>query len=515
MSKRFLAKLRGTVASAVFGVVLVSIVGKLLGFIREALVANYYGASYISDIYILQNGIVNAICSVLLCVATTAFIPLYAQRKASGEDHLSFVENTLIFFCVVSAVISFVLFLVPELVLTLIAPGTWAKYSSEQLDTILLSIRLSFFNIILLSVQGVMRALLQSNGKVLLAQSQTLLFNLILIAYLIALNQFDLIGLTLAMVIAQVIIGVVYVVRALQTNMIRATKVTISKCLHDSGMLLKLALPVMLMSILSQASYVVDRGVASGFPEGTMSLIGYASTLAFAVSSLFSESINNVVYPKLARYASKEDEASFCDLGKSIFIASSAILLPLVIGLAVSSSQVIDVIYGRGSFTDANVVQTGKYFMLYMPGIYCMYLRDLINRLCYAKQNTSIPSVCAALGFCSTIGLNLTLPNLVGSGGIVMAATGGAVLSLIVEIILVVAFRVMKFDAEWRKGVVVLVFATVVSTAASIVMHEITITCSPSLRVIASLSVSLVSFLIVTVPLLKSHFAPILKGGLN
>ena len=66
-------------------VVFITLCGKLLGFVREAFVASCYGASYISDVYVLESGIVNAVCTILLCVVTTAFIPLYMGRKSKGE----------------------------------------------------------------------------------------------------------------------------------------------------------------------------------------------------------------------------------------------------------------------------------------------------------------------------------------------------------------------------------------------------------------------------------------------
>ena len=85
--KRFRAEKEGISAAwAIAGVVLITAIGKLLGFVREALVAYCYGASYVSDIYVLENGIVNAVCTVLLCVVTTAFIPEFMQRKAEGRD---------------------------------------------------------------------------------------------------------------------------------------------------------------------------------------------------------------------------------------------------------------------------------------------------------------------------------------------------------------------------------------------------------------------------------------------
>lgn len=74
-------KKRSTILLTSIVVVAITLCGKLLGFVREAFVASCYGASYISDVYVLESGIVNAVCTILLCVVTTAFIPLYMSKE--------------------------------------------------------------------------------------------------------------------------------------------------------------------------------------------------------------------------------------------------------------------------------------------------------------------------------------------------------------------------------------------------------------------------------------------------
>lgn len=514
--KRFRAEKEGISAAwAIAGVVLITAIGKLLGFVREALVAYCYGASYVSDIYVLENGIVNAVCTVLLCVVTTAFIPEFMQRKAEGRDPYSLARCAILIFGAISALFSLALFLAPDIVMMLIAPGTLEKYSGKQLDIILLSVRISFFNIYLLSLQGILRALMQVHGRVLLASSQALILNAILILYLLCLSEFNLLGLTVAMIVAQLAISVVFAIRAIRLRMLTWGTIRASDCIQDAKDLFGIALPVMMMSLLSQASYVVDRSVASGFAEGTMALIGYASTLALAVNSLLGESINNVIYPKLARHASEGDEQSFQELGKSVFALSSTVLIPLIVGMAVSSTQVIDVVYGRGSMTSDNVAEAGMYLMLYSLGIYFYYLRDLLNRLCYACLNTRIPSIAAAFGFVVTIICNIVLPLFMGPNGIVVATSIGALSSFCIEITLSQVLKVLSFDKGWIKIAVKVGASTIISIALTVTVFSLVSEWNPLACVSICVVVAFASFCMIAVPALRKNYVSILRGELS
>lgn len=506
-------KNKSTIAGTMAGVVFVTFLGKILSLVREALIANYYGASYVTDIYVLENGIVNAVCTVLLCVATTAFIPVFMNRRANNENVRLFAQNALVFFSLSSALLAIVLFFIPEIVLGFVAPGTFAKYDGSQLDLILLSLRLSFINIFLLSVQGALRALMQAYGKMILAAAQSLVLNCVLILYLTMLNSLGLIGLTFAMVVAQGSIVLLYFVRAIVGAMVGFEKVPIRSLVEDARELVKLAFPVMLMSILSQASYIVDRNVASGFAEGTMALIGYASTLALALNALFGESINNVVYPKLAEYASRGDEEHFSDLGKSVFVAASTLLIPMIIGMMVASEDVIRLVYGRGGFTESNVVECGMYLTLYLPGIYFFYLRDLLNRFCYSKHSTRVPSLCAAAGFILTIAFNMLLPRFMGSDGIVTAVTVAAFLSFVLEFVLIKITRIDDFADGWIRSVFVISLSAMLSLGLTSCMHAI-LDVPHVFRLAACLLTAFVSFAIIAVPTLKSSYIRILKGNL-
>lgn len=454
-----------SIAITTLAVIVITVIGKFLGFVREAMVASCYGASYVSDIYVLENGIVNAICTIFLCVVTTSFIPLFMRAKESGRSSNSFTCNIILALGSIGLVLSVVLLFIPDLILCFVAPGVAEKYSGAQLNLIIWCIQLSMLNVFLLLMQGLFRAIMQAYVKMLLSAGEALILNSILIAYLLFFSRNGLLGITVAMLVAQSAICVVYLIRIVSSKMVNFSSWKPSlDGFHDVKHMLKLSLPVLLMSILSQASYLVDRSVASSFAEGTMSLIGYASTIALAINSIFGESVNNVFFQKFSVLASKREYNRLNKLSRSVTVATTALLLPMIIALTLFPKEAIDLIYHKGSFSTENMMEAAHYLSLYLPGIYFFFLRDLFNRVCYACCNTKLPAISAAIGFTSTIVLNLTVPQAIGPTGIVLAVSCGAFLACAFELTIMFLYQILMFDKRWLSSwlsIVVPAFVTV------------------------------------------------------
>ena len=435
-------------------VVAVTFVGKVLGLVREAYIASAYGATYIADVYVLQNGIVNALCSVFLCVVTTTFIPLAFEAREKGREQ-QFITSVLLGYTVIAILLATVLAFFPEPILACVAPGVLGKYSGDTMRVILVSVQISMMNIVLLMVQGLLRALLQLNDKMQVASLQGIVLNILLLVYLVYFADNGLMGLSVAMVVAQIAVTAVFFTYVIRHHMLVLDRVSAASVIRDCETMLVLALPVVVMSVLSQASYLVDRNVASGFDEGTMAMIGYATTIA--VNGIFGESINNVIYPRLSELASGGKSSKLSLLGRRMALYASIPVAAIVGGIIPVSASLICLIYGHGTFTPEHVEMTSQFLMIYMPGMFFYYERDFLNRICYSQKRTGIPSLCAAFGFISTIILNLTIPLFLGARGIVAASSIASFLAFALQLGLILGLHYVDKPFDWFKDYTVIV----------------------------------------------------------
>ena len=68
------------------GVIILVLVSKCLGFVRESFVATIYGAGYISDVYVIEDGLINAIYTVCAGVISTTYIPKILELNKKKKD---------------------------------------------------------------------------------------------------------------------------------------------------------------------------------------------------------------------------------------------------------------------------------------------------------------------------------------------------------------------------------------------------------------------------------------------
>ena len=269
------------------------------------------------------------------------------------------------------------------------------------------------------------------------------------------------------------------------------------------------------MSVLSQASFLVDRSIASGFEEGTIAMIGYASTVGLTISSVFSESINNVVYPRLSSLAAEKKTRLFDRLARRVLFYASLIIVPIIISLILSSKTIISLVYGRGSFTSDNVATTAEFLSLYLPGILFLYGRDLLNRICYAQGNTKLPSICAASGFILTIALTLLLSRYCGALGIVMATSLASFISFLVELVVMFRQRVIRAGKGWTRIFIAIIFASIVSSGAGCLAYGLISDNDSSGLLLFLFSITFFTYELSAFSLNRPEIKSILKGVIN
>ncbi|HVI42342.1 MAG TPA: lipid II flippase MurJ, partial [Anaerovoracaceae bacterium] len=110
------ATLNGTVRTAAQTAVLMAILtlcSKLLGFIREMIIANYFGASYIVDAYVMSTALPGILFGGVFAAVATAYMPLYSkineeQGEVNSNRFTSEVINLLILVSVFASIIGII-----------------------------------------------------------------------------------------------------------------------------------------------------------------------------------------------------------------------------------------------------------------------------------------------------------------------------------------------------------------------------------------------------------------------
>ena len=372
------------VAKAAIGLMAATLVAKILGFGREITLASSYGASSISDAFLVAMNIPAVIFTAIGTSLGTAFIPLFCEvRSKDGDDaavkYTNNIFNAVVIICVVIAIIGAIF--APEVV-KLFALG----FKGETMEKAVYFTRIMLLGIPFLGISYIMMAFLQVKENFIILSVKTTPYILPYGALIGLLGQF-LFQLPFAMKR-----GYRYI------PYINFKDEYLKKMLWLVG-------PVLIGVAVTQINTIVDRTIASTLVEGSISALSYANKLNQFVMGMFIVSISSVVYPMLSKLSTENNKVEF---NKSIVTATSTVILlviPISVGAIILSKSIVKVLFQRGAFDDRAAYMTSVALVFYSIGMIGFGLRDILGKVFYSLQDTKTPMINGAIA----MGLNIIL----------------------------------------------------------------------------------------------------------
>lgn len=407
----------------VLALMIITLLSKFLGFARELVLAYFYGASAVSDAYLISITIPTVVFAFIGAGIATSYIPLYTEitaQKGIGEaDRFSNnLINFLIIFCTFVILLGLIF---TEPVVKLFASG----FKGDTLRLAVYFTRISILGIYFMALAYVCTGYLQIKNNFIIPTLIGFPYNFFIIAsfFLSAEGRYIFLpwGLVLA-IASQFFLMLPFVFK----NGYRY-RLLIDRKDPYLRKVIYLALPVILGSSISQINTLVDRTLASGIAVGGISALNYANRLNGFVQGIFVLTVATVIYPAISRMAADNNIEG---LKKSIAQAVNAVnlmLIPVTIGAMLFAEPIVRLLFGRGAFDARAVEMTAYALFFYALGMTGFGLREILARAFYSMQDTRTPMVNAAVGFTMNIILNLILSRYLGIGGLALATSISAI----------------------------------------------------------------------------------------
>lgn len=400
------------------GVVLLVLLSKGLGFVRESFIAARYGASFISDVYVFEDSFINTLYTVWAGVISTTYIPMALEFEGSKRNR--FTSNYLNIFMMIVIGICVITFLLADQVLHMLVPGFYTVYDMESMEKLVLITRVNVGLLVLVFLENFFIVYLQSKKFYIFSSIQGILLNVSLIFYLAVFYQAGIWGIILTKIIAHglnVLLLIVFIRKRKLFEYERYINIRESYVVT----LVKLACPVFFLNLISQLNYVVDRSMASGLDSGSMALLNYANIIAVLLYSVLGTTISTIAYTEMSIY--QKDSTKLSREFFKYFKLLINIITPACIVMIVLRNDLSMVFYGRGKISMEAVNVIAWILLLYIPSNYCLSLRDLMNRLMYIQKRTAVPSIITGISFLINIILNLILVQKIGLYGLALATS--------------------------------------------------------------------------------------------
>ncbi|MDO4551945.1 MAG: murein biosynthesis integral membrane protein MurJ [Bacillota bacterium] len=441
---------------------------KFLGFLREMFLAGFFGTSYITDAYVMGTAIPGTLFAAIFTSVGVAYLPLFSSivEKDGKEAGMRFTNETVNLMGVVTILLSLCGIFLADVLVGFFASG----FQGETAALTAFYLRVAFFYIFFQGTASVMEAYLQYR-RVFLPQIAAgyLQGGMVLAAVVISAftdHIYMAFGLLLGSALRMLVI---WQVARRQELVLRPA------CRFGAAArrILVLAVPVFIGSTVNQVNTFVDKWLASGLPEGSVSALNYGYLLVNLIVSLTVTVIVTIIYPRFAQSAAAGSMESYNDAlekGMNIILITG---IPFSLGCMAFSDSAVELVYERGAFDGASTALTSGAFFYYSIGISFIALNALLSKAFYSLQDTRTPVLCGVAGALVNIGLNLLLVGPMAHRGLALASSIAAVVnSLLLYCLLRHTHKELRVLRSRKEGGLI-ALAALLAVGAARLLHSL------------------------------------------
>ena len=411
-------KARG-ILKTTLAVTLLIFVSKAGGFIRETIMAAYYGTNAAMDAYNSAYSLYYVPVLLFNSCITSTLIPVYV--RIHEEDGLAranrFASNVLNLFGLAAMAVSVIMFMLAGPIVSLTNGG----YAPEKQELTAQLLRIMLPSLVFLVSSIVLSSILNAREKYLAAQLTGFPITIALVAATVCFSgQYGIQALAWGVFVS----GILQVVILLPS-----LRKTFTYHLHfdhndaEFRHLLLLACPAVLSMAVNELNHMIDRFLATGLGDGVVAGMNFAYKLIIFLQGVLLVPLTTIMFSKMSQRAAKGDKKGIAEIVMRCFEVVALVILPITAICMVMADDVIRAAYMRGQFNASSVAITTGPFFFYVIGVIGFGLRDLLNRAFHSMQDTRTPMVNSAVTVVLNIILNVMLVRTMGSSGLALATT--------------------------------------------------------------------------------------------
>ena len=453
-------------SSAVVGIM--TMISRVLGLIRDVVVAGYFGASGASDAFFVAFKIPNFLRRLFAEGAfAQAFVPVLSEYRSQRDlTAVQFLVNRT------AGSLGFLLLLVTllgsigsPLLAMLFAPGFYLS-GSESFGLAADMLRITFPYLMLISLTAFCGAILNSYERFAVPAFTPVLLNVCLIGsavYLSPLFDPPIMALAWGVLMAgtvQLLFQLPFLARLRLLPVPQAGW-------KDEGVrrILKLMLPALFGVSVAQINLLLDTVLASFLQTGSVSWLYYSDRLAELPLGVFGIAIATVILPSLSR---KHAEKSGDEFAKMLDWAVRMVLLigiPSAVALILLAEPLLTTLFHYGEMTDRDVSMAAMSLRAYGLGLLAFMLIKVLAPGYFSRQDTKTPVKIAVKAMVANMVFNLILVFPLAHAGLALATALSAFMNAGWLLHGLIKQGVFKWQSGWLKWSLQLVCANALMAA--------------------------------------------------
>jgi len=423
--KKRVTKAAGVVGSA-------TLLSRIFGFIRDVVIAWFFGAGLASDAFFVAFRIPNLLRRLFAEGSLTiAFIPVFTEyltRKGQAEA-FALGRAAVRLLTVILTLATIVGIMGAPLIVWVVAPG-FADAPDKQALTILLT-RMMFPYIFFIGLVALAMGILNALGHFAAPALAPVMLNIAIIASALFVSprlSEPVVGLAVGVVLGGILQLALQIPFLIRKGFRFWTK---SGFWHPGLQRIgRLMLPAVFGAAVYQINILIGTLLASLLPEGSVSYLYYADRLVQFPLGIFAIATATAVLPSLSRQAADGDLDA---LGRTFAHAMRLVLfitVPAMVGLIVLREPIVALLFKRGAFDAQTTRLTAVALLYYGIGLWAFSAVRIVVSTFYALQDTRTPVQMAAISIGVNIVMGIILMGPLKHGGLALATSLASMVNL-------------------------------------------------------------------------------------
>lgn len=404
-----------------------TLLSRILGFIRDFVIARAFGAGIATDAFFVAFKLPNLLRRMFAEGAfSQAFVPILGEYKnqRSPEDTRTLIDHVASLLAVALFAITAVGVAAAPLLVWISAPGFSAEPDKFALTVTLT--RITFPYIFFMSLVALAGGILNTWSRFALPAFTPVLLNLSFIAMaLFAAPYFDppVLALAWSVFIGGALQLAIQFPALRRIAMLPRPRLDWKAAWADPGVrrITRLMLPALVGVSVSQISLLINTMFASFLSTGSVSWLYYADRLMEFPSGLLGAALGTILLPSLSRCHAKQDLAEYSRLLDWGLRLTFLLAAPASLALALLAVPLIATLFHHGAFTAHDVQQTQSALVAYTVGLTGLILVKVLAPGFYARQNVRTPVKIALISLAATQAMNLAFVGWIAHAGLALS----------------------------------------------------------------------------------------------
>lgn len=386
---------------------IITIISKVFGFVREGVMAYYIGAGDLKSIYTTANTLPVVVSNFVAMGIISGFIPIYNRAKneegeEAAEEFTSNIFNILMRFGL-GAVIFGIVFARPfSKILSPSLEGEWLDLATNYT-------RIMMFAVFAYLYSAIFRGYLNLKGNFFDPAITGILMNIVIIIFTVITGKtgnpyFLIVGALLGNVLQYILFP-----KAVRQAGYEHKKII---DIHNKYVrnLMLVAVPIVVSSAAGELSIIADNSMASYFfGKAAVAKLFYSKTMLTLITGVITVSVTTAIFPKISSLGQSGKIVEMKSSISSAVVTTLSLVIPAAVGMMVLSRPIIELVFERKAFTSDDTVIVAGLLSAYAPYIIFQSLTDVVDRGFYAVGDSKTPVVIVVIQQVINIILNFIL----------------------------------------------------------------------------------------------------------